>query len=173
MSAPQFNFENAFIGLITGAPTAAFAAGECAAAEIEFVGIIASGQPFTIQPNQNRRDSAGNDIVLTWQLTLNVEVLTTLTSQQRNALDGARASVVIIPSDGVDINPATLDDLGDADPAVLPNITGMTILAPTTINIAEETEFGTGEVEPITLTGSQVGANKASLRKPLTLTQPD
>lgn len=169
MSQINFNNENAFIGLIKGAPAAAFAAGECDPEEIEFVGIIASGTPFTIQQNQNRRSSSGDDLILTWILNLNIEILTTLTTQQRNALDGTRASVVIIPSDGVDIDPATLDDLGDADPAGLANITGMTILAPTLINITEETEFGTGEVQPITLTGSQVGGSKADLRKPLVL----
>lgn len=169
----SFNYQNAYIGLITDTPAAIFAAGECAPAAIKLIGITSSESTYTLNPEQQQRSSYGENYVLTWKLDISLPVLTKLTSQQRGQIDGKRGCVVIIPSDGIDLDANVPDAVENADQAVLDAISGMVILAPCRLWITEDEQFGTGEVQPITITGEQIAETKDDLRKPLEFVAPD
>ncbi len=157
----DFNYQNAYVGLITdpNKALAAFSTGNITATDITLIGITSSESGYKVEKDQTQRSSTGKEYVLTWKLTINIPVLTRLAAGVIDSVDGNTMAVVFI-----DAGLVTVADESGSFPNV-PVPSGVKLLVPTRLWITEDEQFGSGQVRPVVITGEKIEASKGALRR--------
>lgn len=163
----DFNYQNAHIALVLTDMATTFLAGEVNASDLTLIGVTSSESGYKLEKDQTQRSSTGIEYVLTWKLTINIPVLTTISAQLQEAIDGKKACVCFIDRTKLDFEDGVPSIPVPADPVTIEDA-GL-ILAPTKLWITEDEQYGTGQVRAIVIIGEEVDSSKSDLRKPLAL----
>lgn len=163
----DYNYLEAHVLYIDNDPATAFENGQVDDVDCKYLGVVKEGAGFKLSKDEKTNASTAREVVLSWKLELESEILTKLSADDKAAIDGKTASLLFLPIDGVtipdDAVPLTTN-LGSTG-VVLPSNPSGIMTAPMTLFIEEDEKYGTGKVSPITLKGEKTAGSKAKLRK--------
>jgi len=166
-----YNYLDAYVFMIDETPESKFTAGSVDDADCKYLGVCKSDSGFKLSQEETVKDSASNDIVLSYKLEINVEALTALTDAQKAQIDGVTASLLFLPTSGVTIpsGAAPLTTTLATSGVVLPATPSGTMLRPCVLKIEEDQKYGSGKVSAIVIKGEKIAQTKAELRKTATI----
>lgn len=163
----DFNYRNAHVALVLEDVALTLQDADVKSSDLTLIGVTSSESGYKIEKDQVQRSSTGKEYVLTWKLTINLPVLTTIPAQLQKAIDGKMARVCFIDrtkldfEDGASAIPVPETPMGINDAGL--------ILAPTKLWITEDEQFGTGQVRAIVIVGEEIASQKSDLRKSFNL----
>lgn len=136
---------------------------ELPAARLKPIGIMRQESGYRLEPDQEDRNSLGEEMVLSWRLEIELECLTALQEADINALEsGLKCLVMVKPEYAVVEGSSVLLTQGTVPAQAL---------VPTSLKVQEEVKLGGGKVSAIKITGSRSRADKNSLRKEINLVE--
>lgn len=131
---------------------------------IKTLGVINADSFYKVEPKEVITDSLGEEVILSYQSDIELNVENELTTQQLIDIQGELTSIILIPSTAkIDISQADLTG------AVLPSGTEVYIFKPATGKIFEDIKLGSREINPTKIKLTSIANTKDELIKKFTV----